>query len=285
MTFALPHQIPCFLRLNTVWDFCCQISELRRSCVYEHLYKSKAGFNRLGRGQLFLQLPRCLLIAEIWRIEDIYRHKLEEPTSASSWDIHWQPTWLEPSVRSLVSFVSHLSYHCGVMGSTDGFIMPQAWVRERQGSEGFLQCFPHFCVITVECQRWTWYNLVSASDLLMATGRRMSVSKLLNIVPTDASGVKQAVSKIVKAAPKSDWSLSFIAILFLFLAATLQHSLRYDSQSFSKVVIFQQLLKWRKILADYMQGSQYLSAAYQRSPVCCAQSYHSSCIWSAMLNV
>ena len=71
----------------------------------------------------------------------------------------------------------------------------------------------------------------------------MSVSKLLDIVPTDASGVKQAVSKIVKAAPKSDWSLSFIAILFLFLAATLQHSLRYDSQFFSKIAIFQQLLK------------------------------------------
>ena len=62
----------------------------------------------------------------------------------------------------------------------------------------------------------------------MATDRRMSVSKLLEIAPIDASGMKLAVGKIVKATPKSDWSLSLIAILFLLLAATLQHSFRWD---------------------------------------------------------
>ena len=60
----------------------------------------------------------------------------------------------------------------------------------------------------------------------MATDRRLYVSKLLDIVPTDAVGMKQMVGKLVKSAPKSDWSLSLVAILILFLAVTLQHSFR-----------------------------------------------------------
>lgn len=68
----------------------------------------------------------------------------------------------------------------------------------------------------------------------MATDRRLSVSKLLDIVPADASGVKLALGKIVKTAPKSDWSLSLIAILLLFLAAALQHSFRYKTVSLPK---------------------------------------------------
>ena len=62
----------------------------------------------------------------------------------------------------------------------------------------------------------------------MVPERRLSVGKLLDIVPKDVSGVKQAVGNIVRDGPKSDWSLSFVAVLFLCLAATLQHALRYD---------------------------------------------------------
>lgn len=62
----------------------------------------------------------------------------------------------------------------------------------------------------------------------MWTNRNLGVQNLLNAVQAaDSAGVGHAVGKLVKDGPNSSLSLTVVAILFLFLAATLQHSLRY----------------------------------------------------------
>lgn len=73
----------------------------------------------------------------------------------------------------------------------------------------------------------------------MLPSRRLSMTKLLDVVQADSANVSQAVGKLVKNGPSSDWSLSFIAVMFLLLAVTVQHSLRFSflcSTSLKKVV-------------------------------------------------